>query len=223
MVGCLMSNLSCPTLKLPNNETKRLEALSRYAILDTPPDGSFDCLTKIAASYFNVPIAIISLVDADRIWFKSHFGVDAKQVDRVPGLCSSAILQDDVYIVESALDDVRTLANPLVTGQLGLRFYAAAPLKTSDGFNLGTVCVADKKPRYFSAEQQAMLPRLAQVIMEEMELRLASRQLLREVATHLKETVSVIQNLDTFPQEASLDSVVRTSTQLIEQIQSRID
>ena len=128
-----------------------------------------------------------------------------------------------MHIVESALDDVRTLANPLVTGQLGLRYYAAAPLKTSDGFNLGTVCVADKKPRYFSAEQQAMLPRLAQVIMEEMELRLASRQLLREVAIHLKETVSVIQNLDTFPQEARLDSVVRASTQLIEQIQSRID
>jgi GAF domain-containing protein len=218
-----MSDPSCPTLKLPKNETARLQALSRYAILDTPSDGSFDHLTKIAASYFNVPIAIISLVDADRIWFKSHFGVDAKQVDRVPGLCSSAILQDDVYIVESALDDDRTLANPLVTGQLGLRFYAAAPLKTSDGFNLGTVCVADKKPRYFSAEQQAMLPRLAQVVMEEMELRLASRQLLREVATHLKETVSAIQEPDRSRKQARLESVSRISTQLVEQIQSRIE
>ncbi len=209
--------------ELPENETARLEALYRYAILDTPSNGSFDQLTKIAASFFNVPIAIISLVDTDRIWFKSHFGVDAKQVDRVPGLCSSAILQDDVYIVESALDDARTLANPLVTGQPGLRFYAAAPLKTSDGFNLGTLCIADKKPRYFTEEQHAMLPRLAQIVMEEMELRLESRRLLRNVSTHLKETIAAIREPNRSLQQGKIDSVVRISTQLIEQIERRID
>ena len=112
---------------LPENEAERLDALRRYQILDTPPDGAFDHITEVAASLFRVPIAIVSLVDHDRIWFKSHHGLDAQQIGRDPGLCASAIISDEVYYLRDAPDDPRSLANPLVAGSLGLRFYAAAP------------------------------------------------------------------------------------------------
>jgi GAF domain-containing protein len=116
---------------LPHNERERLDALQRYRILDTPSDGAFDHLTAVAADFFQVPIAIVSLVDHDRIWFKSHHGLDACEIGREPGLCASAILSPDVYYVRDAIVDARTLANPLVAGDLGLRFYAAAYERTT--------------------------------------------------------------------------------------------
>src|SRR5687768_11608682 len=128
-------------------EALRLAAVRRYDVLDTPPDGSFDRVTEIAARLFKVPIAIVSLVDEDRIWFKSHHGLDVQQIGRDPGLCASAILQDDPWVLSDAKADPRSLANPLVAGDFGLRFYAGVPLKTSDGFNLGTLCVIDREPR----------------------------------------------------------------------------
>ena len=158
---------------LPENEAGRLEALRRYAILDTPPDGAFDHITAVAADLFKVPIAIVSLVDHDRIWFKSKYGLDAQQLDREPGLCASAILSPEVYHVRDAIQDVRTLANPLVAGEFGLRFYAAAPLRTHDGFNLGTVCIIDKQPRDLAPAETGMLKKLAALVMDQMELRLA--------------------------------------------------
>ncbi|MBL0218767.1 MAG: sigma 54-interacting transcriptional regulator [Myxococcales bacterium] len=157
-------------------EGARLEALRRYEILDTPPDGAFDQITAVAAAFFRVPIAIVSLVDHDRIWFKSRMGLDAREVEREPGLCSSAILSSDLYRVHDAAIDPRTLANPLVTGELGLRFYAAAPLRTHDGFNLGTLCVSDREPRELTATEAEMLTRLASLVMDQMELRLAARK-----------------------------------------------
>src|SRR4051812_49048713 len=96
-------------LEMPGNETKRVEALKRYEILDTPSDGSFDRITRLAATIFKVPIAIISMVDTDRIWFKSHHGLSVSQINREPGLCASAILSTDTYIVENAAEDARTL------------------------------------------------------------------------------------------------------------------
>ena len=98
----------------PAKEVLRIKALQKYQILDTPPDGSFTHIVELASKILNVPIAIISLVDTDRIWFKSAIGVgDVKQIDRVPGLCASAILSDDLYVVENAITDPRTIANPL--------------------------------------------------------------------------------------------------------------
>lgn len=139
--------MGVPRELIPASEPERLAALHRYEILDTPPDGSFDRLTAIAARHFRVPISIVTLVDHDRIWFKSQQGLPGvAQIDRVPGLCASAILQDDVWSVERADTDPRTLANPLVAGEFGLRFYAGAPLKTRDGHNLGTICVIDREP-----------------------------------------------------------------------------
>jgi GAF domain-containing protein len=162
-------------------EEDRLKVLKRYDILDTPPDGSFDRITTLASKMFNMPIALITLVDQDRIWFKSKSGLEGvQQIGRDPGLCASAIFSDEVYIVEDAIKDPRTLANPLVCGELGLRFYAAAPLQTHDGYNLGTLCIIDKKQRYINREQQEMLRELAAVVMDEMELRLAARLALAE-------------------------------------------
>jgi len=161
---------------LLQKERERLDALRRYRILDTPPDGAFDHLTAVAADLFEVPIAIVSLVDHDRIWFKSHHGLDACETGREPGLCASAILSPDVYYVQDAIVDERTLANPLVVGDLGLRFYAAAPLRTHDGFNLGTLCIMDRKPRELAPSKAAMLTKLAELVMDQMELRLAAQK-----------------------------------------------
>src|SRR3978361_2031246 len=94
-----------PSEIIPNDESERMNAVRRYDVLDTPPDGAFDRVTAIAARIFNVPIAIISIVDHDRIWFKSHHGLPVEQIDRAPGLCASAILQDDPYVLEDASKD----------------------------------------------------------------------------------------------------------------------
>lgn len=169
--------MATPAELIPASEPERLGALRRYEILDTPPDGSFDRLTAIAARHFRVPISIVTLVDHDRIWFKSQQGVPGvTQIDRVPGLCASAILQDDVWTVERADTDPRTLANPLVAGDFGLRFYAGAPLKTHDGHNLGTICVIDREPRTITPEERATLTDLASIVVDELELRLSARR-----------------------------------------------
>lgn len=158
------------------HESQRLGALRRYEILDTPPDGAFDRITSIAAKLLKVPIAIVSLVDNDRIWFKSHYGLKVRQIERSPGLCASAILSKEFYAITDASKDVRSLTNPLVVGEMGLRFYAAAPLQTHDGYNLGTLCVIDKQPRSISEEEKSILTDLATVVIDEMELRLAARK-----------------------------------------------
>ena len=161
---------------ISKKETERLNALRRYEILDTPPDGAFDRITSIAARLFKVPIAIVSLVDSDRIWFKSHHGLDVQQIDRAPGLCASAILSDEIYAITDAAKDLRSLTNPLVVGEMGLRFYAAAPLRTYDGHNLGTLCVIDQKTRSISSEEMSILRDLAAVVIDEIELRLAAQK-----------------------------------------------
>ncbi|MEO8992029.1 MAG: GAF domain-containing sensor histidine kinase [Nitrosospira sp.] len=156
------------------DETERLNAVRRYDILDTPPDGAYDHITALAARLFRVPIAIVSIVDSDRIWFKSHHGIETSEVDRELGLCASAILQNGPYVIEDAQLDARSLANPLVAGTLGLRFYAAVPLTTKDGFNLGTLCVIDQKPRILEEGEIKNLEDLAALVMDQLELRLAA-------------------------------------------------
>jgi sigma-B regulation protein RsbU (phosphoserine phosphatase) len=158
------------------DEAQRLAAVRRYEVLGTPPDGAFERITSLAARLFDVPISIVSIVDADRIWFKSHHGVDAEEVDREPGLCASAVLQSGPWVVNDARNDPRTLANPLVAGELGLQFYAGVPLTTHDGYNLGTLCIIDQQPRELTDAQVASLSDLAQVVMDELELRLAARR-----------------------------------------------
>ena len=165
-----------PSAVIPPNERERLAAVRRYEILDTPPDGAFDRITALAARIFDVPISIVSIVDRDRIWFKSRHGADVTEIGRDPGLCASAILRYEPWLVTDAALDPRTLTNPLVIGELGLRFYAGAPLTTRDGYNLGTLNVIDTEPRELDALQLATLEDLAAIVVDELELRLAARR-----------------------------------------------
>jgi len=158
-----------------DGEPGRLTALRRYEILDTPRDRAFDRIAALAARLFSAPIAMISFVDADRIWFKARHGLDLTEIDRDPGLCASAILQEGPWVVPNARQDVRSRFNPLVNGQAGIRFYAGAPLRTHDAFNLGTLCVMDIEPRMVSRQQLDHLADLAMITMDQLEQRLLGR------------------------------------------------
>jgi len=165
------------------DEMQRLEALRRYQLLDTPPDGAFDRVTALAARHFRTPICLVSLLDEDRIWFKSRYGLDAQEIPRTPGLCGSATFTEDAYVVRDAVTDPRTLTNPLVVGALGLRFYAAAPLVTHNGFRLGTFNVIDFAPREFGPDETEALKQFAGIVMDQMEVRLASMALLSSLSS----------------------------------------
>jgi two-component sensor histidine kinase len=175
-------------------ENQRMAAVRRYDILDSPPDGAFDRITALAARRFKVPISIISIVDEDRIWFKSHHGLPVEQIDREPGLCASAIMEDRPYLIEDARKDPRSLANPLVAGEFGLRFYAAVPLTTSDGHNLGTLCVIDKEPRSIDDHQIDDLKDLASIVMDQLELRLSSLKAIERAELLAKEIDHRVMN-----------------------------
>ncbi|MBA2361239.1 MAG: GAF domain-containing protein [Actinobacteria bacterium] len=152
-----------------------MAAVHRYDVLDTPPDGAFDRVTALAARIFEVPISTVSIVDHDRIWFKARHGLDAPEIGRDPGLCASAICQYEPWVVTDAEVDPRTLDNPLVAGELGLRFYLGVPLTTADGHNLGVLNVIDVEPREVTEDEVEMLESLAAIVVDELELRLATR------------------------------------------------
>lgn len=178
---------------LVGDEEARLAAVRRYDILDTPPDGAFDRVTALAARLFGVPIAIISIVDRDRIWFKSHHGTEVDQIERKPGLYTSAVMQTDAFDGSDESLDPQLLADPLVAGEHGFRFYAAAPLTSPDGFNLGTLCVIDRQPRRLTDQEIATLQDLAAIVIDELELRHAARseeQRLEQVRADFTATVS---------------------------------
>jgi phosphoserine phosphatase RsbU/P len=156
-------------------ERARLDAVRRYNILDTPPDRAFDRVTVLAARLLNAPISLISLVDANRVWFKSRHGLDVSQVDRLPGFCASAIHSDQPWVIEDASTDPRALLNPLVAGEVGVRFYAGVALVTDDGHGVGTLCVLDTKPRSVTEAELANLRDLAALVMDDLEMRLAAR------------------------------------------------
>ncbi|HXP73717.1 MAG TPA: PAS domain S-box protein [Stellaceae bacterium] len=154
------------------DEAGRLAALRRYAILDTPPDEAFDRVARLAASLFKAPIALVSFLDADRAWFKSHIGVDISEIPRDITLCARTVLSDEITLVPNAREDPAFANNPLVVGELGVRFYAGAPLITRDGYRIGVLCVVDRRPRSeFSSEDQSRLATLARLVMNELELK----------------------------------------------------
>lgn len=167
-------------------EVQRADALERYQILDTPPEDAFDRIGRLAVRMFSVPIALVSFIDRDRQWFKSCFGWDIRQTDRSISFCAHAILSDDdVMVVPNAMEDERFVDNPLVTGDYGVRFYAGAPLLTPDGIAIGTICILDTEPRDdFGPEDRAALADLAQMVIDELELRSAIRMLERSEAQH---------------------------------------
>lgn len=170
----------------PENEVERLERLRQYAILDTPPEDAFDRITRIVAKTIGVPIALVSLVDRDRQWFKSTYGLAAAESSRDIAFCSHAILNDELFVVEDASKDSRFLDNPFVTSDPSIRFYAGAPLQTPDGMNLGTLCAIDSQPRNLSPDHRQLLTDLARLVVDEMELRIAIKDAMKKVAKETK-------------------------------------
>ena len=155
----------------PANEEARIVALEKYAILDTDPEQSFDDLTLLASFVCKTPIALISLVDEDRQWFKSRVGIAASETSRSIAFCSTAILQSDLFIVPDALADERYRDNPLVVSDPHIRFYAGAPLINEDGYALGTLCVSDHTPRELAPEQKVALKALSRLVLAQLEFR----------------------------------------------------
>src|SRR5690349_10809554 len=171
-------------------EQRRLEAVRRYRLVDQPVEDAYDRIAFVAGAIFNTPIATVSLVEQDRVWLAACQGlVDVRQLGKEPGLCASVIAQDDVYVINNAAVDPRTLEHPLVRGELGLRFYAAAPIRTHDGYRLGTVNVIDVQPREATPRQLTALQHLASMVADELELRL---MVIRSAAAEqrMRETVS---------------------------------
>lgn len=162
---------------LPKNEAKRLKVLWQYDVLDTVPEEVFDDLTDLAAHICEAPIALISLIDENRQWFKSRVGLSAKETTRDISFCAHAILQNGLFVVSDATKDPRFRNNPLVTGPQKIRFYAGVPLKTPDGYALGTLCVIDKKPRQLRPEQKRALLVLARHVESQLELRRHAKEL----------------------------------------------
>ena len=152
---------------LPHNETKRLQALRELVLLDTPPEERFDRISAFAASEFDVPMALISLVDQDRQWFKSNFGVDVRETPRDVSFCGHAIAQSTPLIVHDALEDPRFADNPMVIGHPFVRFYAGAGLRLPYRSVVGTFCVLDRRPRSFDRLDVAILCRLRDLVVEE--------------------------------------------------------
>jgi anti-sigma regulatory factor (Ser/Thr protein kinase) len=152
-------------------EPARLAALHRYRILDTAPERAFDDLTMLASHICGTPMALITLVDADRQWFKSRIGITPSQTSRTISFCAHAIKQRDLFIIADAREDERLRDNPLVTGDPHIRFYAGAPLVTPDGYALGTLCVVDRVTRTLTRDQIDALDALRRQVQSQLELR----------------------------------------------------
>ena len=194
-------------------EADRLRALRRYQILDTSPEESFDRITRLAAHLFDVPVVLVTLVDKDRQWHKSCYGVDVRDVDRNHSFCAYNLVGDEVMVVEDARADDRFANNPLVTGPPHIRFYAGAPLVTSDGFTLGSLCVIDHAPRSFSAEQQEQLRDLAAMVLDELRLRreVAERRQIQDALQASEQRFrGLVSNLPGLVYRCTYDSVWTT-------------
>lgn len=156
---------------MPSDESERLRSLRAYKILDTKPEEHFDELTRLAALICGVPISLISLIDADRQWFKSKFGLDVQETPRAQAFCTHAIMQPDLFVVPDATKDARFADNPLVTGDLNIRFYAGEPLAARDGHVLGTLCVIDHVPHTLTDAQKEALKIVGRLVIANFELR----------------------------------------------------
>ena len=174
----------CMSAPPPENEPERLAKLREYEILDSPAERTFDRVTRIAARFFNVPMAAVSLLDEHRLWRKARFGLRMSEHCRETSFCSHAILQDTVLVVPDTQADPRFASNPHVANSPHIRFYAGAPLCTGDGVRLGALCVMDRVPRQMTTAERQTLADLANVVVDELNLRRAAIQLRSEVKEH---------------------------------------
>jgi signal transduction histidine kinase len=176
---------------IPVNENLRLADLHQYNILDTPEEEEFDHLVKLASRICEAPISLISLLDAERQWFKARVGLDEQETSRDISFCSHGIMNGSIFIVPDATADARFSDNPMVTGKQGIRFYAGVPLTTEAGNNIGMLCVKDIVPRHLTSEQQEALMILGKQVVKQMELRLKNQDLERITETQ-RRMISII-------------------------------
>jgi diguanylate cyclase (GGDEF)-like protein len=167
-----MSNNSCDAIF----EDQRLAALKDYDVLDTQPEESFDRITRLVRLTMGTPIAVVSLVDRNRQWFKSRDGTDVEETPRDISFCTHTIKKSEPLVITNALDDPRFCSSPLVTCENGIRFYVGIPLRSPSGFNIGALCAIDTKPREVSAVQIKVMQDLARLVMDELELRKLATQ-----------------------------------------------
>ncbi len=204
-------------------EAKRIESLKKYEILDTPPDVNFDNLTRMAAELLEMPISAITFVDKDRIWVKSRYGINIQEMHRSYGLCAEAIMNSEYYLVENAELDERTCKNPLITGEFHLRFYYGIPLKSKEGYNLGTLCVIDKKPRTITGHQQDILRNLADLVISQMEAQLEVKTAVKHHHNILNITAHDLKNpLSIMPLLADMVLLNKDNPDAIDNIASQI-
>ena len=181
-----------------DSEFERLNALRRYAILDTPPEGAFDRVTSLAADLLEVPWSVVSLVDTARVWYKSvHGDLGHREIARLPSLCGAAIARHGPYVVEHASADLRTHEHPLVTGGPRIDFYVGVPLRTHDGHSLGTLSCMDRRPRGVTPREVRFLETLAAIVMDEIELRRSAAQIAR-LSEALAETCNDLERRASF-------------------------
>ena len=180
---------------LTPTEADRLRALAALALLDTTPEPEFERITAHAARIFHVPIALVSLVDADRQWFKSHHGTTLCETPRAQALCAHTILENRLLIVSDATLDERFAANPLVTGEPFIRFYAGAPLTTREGANIGSLCLLDHSPRDFGEADRQSLVEMAALVMAAIEARRTEQRLRSEIAVH-EQTATALREVE---------------------------
>lgn len=198
-------------------EEERIRILHRYDILNTTPDATFDKLTRLAAKLIKVPVAIISFVGKDTVWLKSRYGLDREYIRCEEAFYTDVVLSDDFYLVENAATDPRTMNHKLVVGDFGLRFYAAYPLKTRKGVNLGAFCVIDKVPRVLTDEEQEILSDLRDVAMDQIELKLASQLLAANHNQILNTTAHDLKNpLTTIPVRADLIKLKKHDPEVVD-------
>lgn len=165
------------TYPLPENEKKRLEALRSYNLLDTPPESTFDDFTKIASYLFNTPIAMITLIDEHRQWFKSKIGTEVIESPREHSFCTYTIMDKEVMLIKDLADDTRFRNNPFVLSEPTVRFYAGTPLIDVEGYALGSLCIIDMQPRSLDETEKEVLAALGRRVTSQIEFRRVSKQL----------------------------------------------
>ncbi|MES2418096.1 MAG: GAF domain-containing sensor histidine kinase [Bacteroidota bacterium] len=193
-----MKGFQLPTSRIPENETERVQKLHAYDILDTPAENTFDKIAVLAAQIFNTPIAQVTFVDRERVFFKANISpLATTEIERKDSFCAIAILNEETTLIEDMHQIPELATNPFVAMENGVRFYAGAPLKTMEGLQLGTLCVLDTQPRTVNPQQLKMLETLSSIIIDELELRLAARKAIRIQNDTMNRIVHDLKNPNT--------------------------